>query len=58
MKILIIFSTINELINHYKFIDKQKQIQEEYKDLPKKKEKKLSNFKLVDENKLMMKNQK
>ena len=45
----------NELINHYKFIDKQKQIQEEYKDLPKKKEKKLSNFKLVDENKLMMK---
>ena len=45
----------NELINHYKFIDKQKQIQEEYKDLPKKKEKKLSNFKLIDENKLMMK---
>ena len=45
----------NELINHYKFIDKKKLIQEEYKDLPKKKQKKPKNFKLKNENELLMK---
>ena len=45
----------NELIKHYKFIDKKKLIQEEYKDLPKKKQKKPKNFKLKNENELLMK---
>ena len=34
----------NELIKHYKFIDKKELIQEEYKDLPKKKTKKTKKF--------------
>ena len=45
----------NELIKHYKFIDKKELIQEEYKDLPKKKQKKPKNFKLKNENELLMK---
>uniref|UniRef100_A0A6C0JCL4 Uncharacterized protein n=1 Tax=viral metagenome TaxID=1070528 RepID=A0A6C0JCL4_9ZZZZ len=43
-----------ELINYYKFIDKQKLIQEEYKNLPKKISKKPENFKLLEENELIM----
>ena len=45
----------NELIKHYKFIDKKELIQEEYKDLPKKKQKNPKNFKLKNENELLMK---
>ena len=45
----------NMLIQHYKFIDKKEMIQEDYKNLPKKKEKKPKNFKLKKENELMMK---
>ena len=45
----------NLLIQHYKFIDKKELIQEEYKDLPKKKQKKPKNFKLKNENELLMK---
>jgi hypothetical protein len=44
-----------ELINYYKFIDKQKIIQEEYKNLPKKICKNPGEFKLLDEDKLIMK---
>ena len=44
-----------QLIKHYKFIDKKDLIQEEYKDLPKKKEKKPKNFKLNKENELLLK---
>jgi len=44
-----------ELINYYKFIDKKKLIQEEYKNLPKKKSKKPGEFKLLEENELIMK---
>ena len=44
-----------ELINYYKFIDKKKLIQEEYKNLPKKKCKKPGEFKLLEENELIMK---
>ena len=44
-----------ELINYYKFIDKKKLIQEEYKDLPEKKAKKPGDFKLLEENELIMK---
>jgi hypothetical protein len=44
-----------ELINYYKFIDKKKLIQEEYKNLPKKKSRKLGEFKLLEENELIMK---
>ena len=35
----------NQLINHYKFIDKKEMIQKEYKNLPKKENKKKKNFK-------------
>ena len=45
----------NMLIQHYKFIDKKEMIQEDYKNLPKKKESKPKNFKLKQENELMMK---
>ena len=45
----------NMLIQHYKFIDKKEMIQEDYKNLPKKKERKPKNFKLKKENELMMK---
>jgi len=45
----------NMLIQHYKFIDKKEMIQEDYKNLPKKKERKPKNFKLKQENELMMK---
>mgnify|MGYP001391732732 FL=1 len=45
----------NMLIQHYKFIDKKEMIQEDYKNLPKKKESKPKNFKLKKENELMMK---
>jgi len=44
-----------ELINYYKFIDKKKLIQEEYKNLPIKKSKKPGEFKLSEENELIMK---
>ena len=45
----------NMLIQHYKFIDKKELIQEDYKNLPKKKETKPKNFKLHKENELMLK---
>ena len=45
----------NELIKHYKFSDKKKEIQKEYTNLPKKKEKKVTNFQLQKENEIMMK---
>ena len=48
----------NQLINHYKFIDKKEIIQKEYKNLPKKEKKKMTNFKLLEKNKLMMKSKK
>lgn len=44
-----------ELINYYKFIDKKNLIQEEYKNLPTKKSKKPGEFKLLEENELIMK---
>jgi len=45
----------NELIKHYKFIDKKKEIQKEYTNLPKKKEKKVTDFQLQKENEIIMK---
>ena len=45
----------NMLIQHYKFIDKKDLIQEDYKDLPKKKVKNPTNFKLHKDNELIMK---
>ena len=45
----------NMLIQHYKFIDKKELIQEDYKNLPKKKEIKPKNFKLNKENELLLK---
>ena len=45
----------DELIKYYKFIDKKKQIQEEYKNLPEKKEKKITEFELQKENELILK---
>jgi len=48
----------NQLITHYKFIDKKEMIQKEYKNLPKKEKKKMTNFKLLEKNKLMMKSKK
>jgi len=48
----------NQLIKHYKFIDKKEMIQKEYKNLPKKEKKKMTNFKLLEKNKLMMKSKK
>ena len=45
----------DELIKYYKFTDKKKQIQEEYKSLPEKKEKKIKDFELQKENELIMK---
>jgi hypothetical protein len=47
---------VSSLIGLYKFTDKQKLIQEEYKDIPKKKNKKMSNFKLLDQNRILIKN--
>jgi len=44
-----------KLIEHYKFSDKKKEIQKEYLNLPKKKEKKVTDFQLQKENELMMK---
>jgi hypothetical protein len=44
-----------QLIKHYKFIDKKALIQEEYKDLPEKKQKKPKNFKINKENELLLK---
>jgi hypothetical protein len=49
---------VSSLIGLYKFTDKQNLIQEEYKDLPiKKKNMKMGSFKLIDENKILIKNQ-
>lgn len=45
----------DELIKYYKFSDKKKLIQEEYKNLPEKKEKKVKEFELQKENELIMK---
>ena len=45
----------NLLIQHYKFTDKKYLIQEDYKNLPKKKIKKPKNIQLWKENELMMK---
>ncbi len=48
----------NQLIKHYKFIDKKEMIQKEYKNLPEKEKKKMTNFKLLEKNKIMMKSKK
>ena len=45
---------VNELIKHYKFIDKKQIIQNEYKDLPEKKSKQKENFDLSVNNELIM----
>tara|TARA_B100001540_G_scaffold176487_1_gene155784 strand:- start:427 stop:912 length:486 start_codon:yes stop_codon:yes gene_type:complete len=46
----------NLLIQHYKFIDKKELIQSDYKDIPKKQKTiDISNFKITEENALMMK---
>ena len=45
----------NKLIQHYKFIDKKDIIQKEYDDIKKKRTSKVRNFKLEENNKLMMK---
>jgi len=46
----------NLLIQHYKFIDKKELIQSDYKDIPKKQKiSDISNFKITEENALMMK---
>ena len=46
----------DELIKHYKFSDKRRLIQEEYKNLPKKKDKEqnIKEFELYKENEIMM----
>jgi hypothetical protein len=48
---------VNSLIGFYKFTDKQKLIQEEYKDIPPKKLKKVGVFELLEENKILIKSQ-
>ena len=45
----------NEMIKHFKFIDKKDMIQEQYNNLPKKKKKKMKSFDLMNQNSLMMK---
>merc|ERR1712078_592512 len=45
---------VNELIKHYKFIDKKQIIQNEYKDLPQRKSKQNKNFNLSVNNELIM----
>ena len=47
----------NELIKHYKFIDKKREIQKEYIGMSKKKEGKIPNIELIEENKKLMKKQ-
>ena len=44
-----------QLIKHFKFIDKKEMVQKEYENLPKKKNKKISKFELMDQNTLIMK---
>jgi len=48
-------SYANSVINYFKFIDKEELIQEDYKDIKQKKQKLDKSFKLVDENKKLMK---
>ena len=44
-----------QLIKHFKFIDKKEMVQKEYENLPKKKNKKISKFELMDQDTLIMK---
>ena len=44
-----------QLIKHFQFIDKKDMVQKEYENLPKKKNKKISKFELMDQNTLIMK---
>ena len=48
-------SYANSVINYFKFIDKKEIIQEDYKDIKQKKQKLDKSFKLLDENKKLMK---
>lgn len=48
-------SYANSLIDYFKFIDKKEIIQEDYKNIKQKKQKLDKSFKLIDENKKMMK---
>ena len=48
-------SYANNLIDYFKFIDKKEIIQEDYKNIKQKKQKLDKSFKLIDENKKMMK---
>ena len=43
------------LIDHYKFIDKKDIVQKEYNDIKEKKKKPVKNFKLMENNELIMK---
>ena len=44
-----------QLIKHFKFIDKKEMVQKEYENLPKKKNKKISKFELMEQDTLIMK---
>lgn len=46
---------VQHLIDHYKFIDKKDMMQKEYLDIKKKKKKPIKNFKLMENNELIMK---
>jgi len=47
-----------QLIKHFKFVDKKDIVQKEYENLSKNKSKPAANFKLMNQNKLMMKDKK
>jgi len=51
-------SYAEQLIKHFKFIDKTEMVQKEYKNLSKKKSNPVVNFKLMNQNKLMMRDKK
>ena len=51
-------SYADQLIKHFKFIDKTDMVQKEYKNLSKQKSKPVVNFKLMNQNKLMMRDKK
>ena len=48
----------SQLIKHFKFIDKKDMVQKEYENILKKKSKPSVNFKLMEQNKLMLKDKK
>lgn len=48
----------DQLIKHFKFIDKTDMVQKEYENLSKKKSSPATNFKLMNQNKLMMRDKK